>query len=42
LSGDSRAISSALRTARCSAASENSDAVTVPIFCPNFAWMARL
>jgi hypothetical protein len=42
LSGDSFAISSALRVARCRLASLNSDAVTVPTFCPNFAAIARL
>src|SRR5678815_3161437 len=42
LSGESRAISSALRAARCRLASLNSDAVTVPLFWPYFATIARL
>ena len=42
LSGESLAISSALRFARSRLASLNSDAVTVPIFWPNFAKIARL
>ena len=42
LSGDSRAISSAFRTARCRLASLNSAVVTVPAFLPKFAVIARL